>query len=144
MKVMVLVKASRDSEAGIMPSMELLAAMGKFNEELAKAGVLLAGEGLHPTSKGARVKFAGKDAGIVTRGPFDGTKELLAGFWLWKVSSLDEAIEWVKRCPNPHNEEGEIEIRPVFSAEDFGEALTPELKAQEQRLCKQIATPTAA
>jgi hypothetical protein len=119
MKVMVLVKASKDSEAGVMPSAELLAQMGKFNEELAKAGVLLAGEGLHPSAKGARVKFAGQDR-VVTCGPFGGTKELLAGFWLWQVASLDEAIAWVKRCPNPHPEECEIEIRPVFAAEDFG------------------------
>jgi hypothetical protein len=143
MKVMVLVKASKDSEAGVMPSAELLAEMGKFNEELAKAGVLLAGEGLHPSSKGARVKFAGKDR-IVTRGPFGETKELVAGFWLWQVGSLEEAITWVKRCPNPHPEEGEVEIRQVFAPEDFGEALTPELKAQEERLRARLASGAAA
>jgi hypothetical protein len=112
--------------------------MGKFNEELAKAGVLLAGEGLHPSAKGARVKFSGKDR-IVSRGPFGGTNELVAGFWLWQVGSLDEAVAWVKRCPNPHNDEGEIEIRPVLAAEDFGEAFTPELKEREERLRNKIA-----
>jgi hypothetical protein len=138
MKVMVLVKASKDSEAGVMPSQQLLAEMGKFNEELVKTGVMLAGEGLHPTSKGARVRFSGKDR-AVTHGPFSGTDQLLAGFWLWQVKSLDEAIEWVRRCPNPHDEPCEIEIRPVFEAEDFGEALTPELREQEDRLREQIA-----
>jgi hypothetical protein len=140
MKVMVLVKASRDSEAGVLPSTQLLADMGKFNEELAKAGVLLAGEGLHPTSKGARVRFSGKDR-MVIDGPFTETKELIAGFWLWQVSSLQEAIEWVKRCPNPHSEETEVEIRPVFEAADFGEAFTPELKEQEERLRVRIGKP---
>jgi hypothetical protein len=133
MKVMVLVKASKESEAGVMPSQQLLADMGKYNEELAKAGVLLAGEGLHPSAKGARVRFSGKDR-VVTHGPFAGTKDLIAGFWLWQVDSLEEAIAWLKRCPNPHNEESEIEIRQVFAAEDFGEALTPELREQETRL----------
>jgi hypothetical protein len=133
MKVMVLVKASKDSEAGIMPSTQLLADMGKFNEELVKAGVMLAGEGLHPTSKAARVRFSGKDR-MVIDGPFTETKELIAGFWLWQVSSLEEAIAWVKRCPNPQNEDTEIEIRPVFEAADFGDALTPELKEREERL----------
>ena len=133
MKVMVLVKASKDSEAGVMPSTQLLADMGKFNEELAKAGVLLAGEGLHPSSKGARVRFSGKQR-MVIDGPFTETKELIAGFWLWQVNSLEEAIAWLKRCPNPHSEETEVEIRPLFEAADFGEALTPELKAQEDRL----------
>src|SRR5205823_7054598 len=113
MKVMVLVKASKDSEAGVLPSTQLLAEMGKFNEELAQAGVMLAGEGLHPSAKGARVRFSGKDR-VVSHGPFAGTKELIAGFWLWQVNSLDEAISWVKRCPNPHNDESEIEIRQVF------------------------------
>jgi hypothetical protein len=133
MKVMVLVKASKDSEAGVMPSQQLLADMGKYNEELAKAGVLLAGEGLHPSAKGARVRFSGKDR-VVNHGPFAGTNDLIAGFWLWQVNSLEEAIAWLKRCPNPHNEESEIEIRQVFAAEDFGEALTPELREQEKRL----------
>jgi hypothetical protein len=140
MKVMVLVKASKDSEAGVMPSEQLLADMGKFNEELAKAGVMLAGEGLHPTSKGARVIFSGKDR-VVTRGPFPGTNELLAGFWIWQVSSLDEAISWVKRCPNPHNGDCELEIRQVFAAEDFGEAFTPELREQEERIREQVERP---
>lgn len=133
MKVMVIVKASRASEAGEMPSQQLLTAMGNFNEELVKAGVLLAGEGLHPSSKGARVRFSGKDR-LVVDGPFVPTTELIAGFWLWKVASLQEAIDWVKRCPNPHDEECEIEIRPVFEAADFGEALTPELRLQEERV----------
>lgn len=133
MKVMVLVKASKASEAGEMPSRELLTAMTEFNEELLKAGVLLAGEGLHPSSKGARVHFSGKDR-VVTDGPFTETKELIAGFWLWQVASLEEALDWVKRCPNPHEEDSVIEIRPVFEAEDFGEALTPELREREERL----------
>ena len=138
MKVMVIVKATRASEAGELPSTELLAAMGKYNEELAQAGILLAGEGLHPSSKGARVRFSGKDR-IVTDGPFAETKELIAGFWMWKVKSLAEAIDWVKRCPNPMAEDSEIEIRQVFAAEDFGDALTPELKEQEERLRAQVA-----
>jgi hypothetical protein len=134
MRFMVIVKASRDSEAGKMPGQELLAAMGKYNEELAKAGILLAGEGLQPSSKGARVRFSG-DRRIVTDGPFAETKELIAGFWLWRVKSKEEAIEWVKRCPNPMpGTEAEIEIRPVFEAEDFGEEFTPELRAQEERV----------
>jgi len=133
MKVMVLVKATRDSEAGIMPSQQLLADMGRFNEELVKAGVMLAGEGLHPTSKAARVRFSGPTRTVID-GPFAETKELVAGFWLWQVSSLQEAIDWVKRCPNPHPEVTEIEIRPLFDAADFGEALTPELKQREQKL----------
>jgi hypothetical protein len=143
MKVMVLVKASKDSEAGVLPSEQLLAEMGKYNEELAKAGVLLAGEGLHPSSKGARVRFSGKDR-VVTHGPFAGTKDLVAGFWLWQVNSLEEAITWVRRCPNPHNEECEIEIRQVFAAEDFGEAFTPELREQEERLREQIGNRNAS
>jgi hypothetical protein len=138
MKFMVLVKSTKSSEAGIMPSKELLTAMGKFNEELVKSGVLLAGEGLHPTSKGARVRFTG-DKRTVIEGPFAGTKDLIAGFWLWQVNSKEEAIEWVKRCPKPHNEDCEIEIRQIFEPEDFGAALTPELRAQEARLRAQTA-----
>jgi hypothetical protein len=130
MKVMVIVKATRSSEAGELPSTDLLAAMGKYNEELVEAGIMLAGEGLQPSSRGARVRFSGKER-LVTDGPFAETKELIAGFWLWKVNSLAEAIEWVKRCPNPMPEESEIEIRPVFEAEDFGDAFTPELREQE-------------
>jgi hypothetical protein len=143
MKVMVLVKANKDSEAGVLPSEQLLTEMGKFNEELAKAGVLLAGEGLHLTSRGARVEFLGK-ARVVTHGPFRGTKELIAGFWLWQVKSLEEAIEWVKRCPNPHNGESEIEIRQVFAAEDFGQALTPELQRREERLREKLESSKAS
>src|SRR5882762_4021559 len=133
MKVIVIVKASKESEAGVMPSEALLTAMGKYNEELVKAGVMLAGEGLHPSSKGARVKFSG-DKRIVTDGPFSDTKELIAGFWLWQVKSKQEAIDWLKRCPNPAGTDFEIEIRQVFEACDFGAALTPELRAQEERL----------
>jgi len=130
---MVLVKASEDSEAGVMPTEEQLAEMGKFNEEMVKAGVMLAGEGLHPSSKGARVKFSGSER-TITDGPFTETKELIAGFWLIQVKSREEAIEWIKRCPNPGPGESEIEIRQVFEAEDFGEELTPELREQEQRI----------
>jgi len=133
MRCMVLVKASKDSEAGVMPSEKLLAAMGKYNEELVKAGVMLEGEGLHPTSKGARVKFSGETRTVV-RGPFAGPKDLVAGFWMFKVRSLDEAIEWVTRCPNPMEGESEIEIRPVFEAEDFGAELTLELREAEARM----------
>lgn len=134
MRFMVIVKATPDSEAGKMPSQELLAAMGKFNEELVKAGIMLAGEGLHPSSKGARVKFAGGKQ-IVTDGPFSETKELIAGFWLWRCKSLAEAIAWAKRCPNPMpNEEGVLEIRQVFEANDFGAEFTPELREQEERI----------
>jgi len=134
MKFMVIVKATKASEAGVMPSRELLTEMGKFNEELVKAGVMLAGEGLQPSSKGARVKFSG-DNRTVIQGPFSEAKQLVAGFWLWKCNSLQEAIDWLKRCPNPMpGEEAEIEIRQVFEAEDFGENLTPELREQEQRL----------
>jgi hypothetical protein len=133
MRFMIMVKADKNSEAGIMPSKELLAEMGKYNEELARAGVLLAGEGLHPTSKGARVKFSGAQRTVID-GPFAETKELIAGFWLWQVKSKEEAIEWVKRCPMPHNTETEIEIRQVFEAEDFGPEFTPELREQEARL----------
>src|SRR5947199_6130981 len=138
MRFMSLVKASKESEAGVMPSQELLAEMGKFNEELVKAGVMLAGEGLHPTSKGARVKFSGAKR-TVTDGPFTETKELIAGFWLWQCKSKDEAIEWVKRCPNPTGAESEIEIRQVFEADDFGAEFTPELREQEERLRSQVA-----
>ncbi len=137
MRCMVLVKASKDSEAGVMPSEKLLAAMGKYNEELMKAGLMLAGEGLHPSSKGARVKFSG-DTRTVVSGPFAGQKDLVAGFWMFKVKSLDEAIEWVKRCPNPMEGESEIEIRPVFEAEDFGAELTPELREAEKRMRAQM------
>jgi hypothetical protein len=137
MKVMVIVKASKASEAGQMPSQQLLTEMGKFNEELVKAGIMLAGEGLHPSSKGARVHFSGKNR-AVTDGPFAETKELIAGFWMWKVSSLQEALDWVKRCPNPHEEECDIEIRPVFEIEDFGDAATPEVRERDARLRAQV------
>ena len=133
MKFMVMVKATADSEAGKMPSTEMLTAMGKFNEELVKAGVMLAGEGLHPTSNGKRVRFTGATRTVLD-GPFTETKELISGFWLWQCKSMEEAVEWVKRCPNPMPTESEIEIRQVFSAEDFGDALTPELREQEERL----------
>ncbi len=137
MKFMILVKADHNSEAGVMPSEQLLAEMGKYNEELVKAGVMQAGEGLHPSSKGVRVRFSGHSR-TVTDGPFAETKELVAGFWLWKCASLQEAISWVKRCPNPMLGESEIEIRQVFEAEDFGEAFTPELREQEERLRRQL------
>ena len=137
MRVMVIVKASKDSEAGVMPSTELLAEMGAFNEELVKAGIMLAGEGLQPSAKGKRVRFAGSQRTVID-GPFAETKELVAGFWIWQVKSMDEAVEWVRRCPNPMPGESEIEIRQVFEAEDFGEALTPELRAQEERLRAQV------
>jgi hypothetical protein len=132
MKVMVIVKASKDSEAGVMPSERLLREMGQFNEELVKAGLLLAGDGLHPSSKGVRVRFSGKNRSV-TDGPFAETKELIAGYWIWQVKSMEEAVAWLKRCPNPMNEDSEVEIRPVFSPEDFGEAFTPELQKQEER-----------
>ena len=138
MRVMVLVKADKNSEAGVMPSEQLLTDMGKFNEELVKAGIMLAGEGLHPSSKGARIRFSGSKRTVID-GPFAEAKELIAGFWLWQVRSMDEAIEWVKRCPNPTGQESEIEIRPVFEAEDFGAEFTPELRAQEERLRAQIS-----
>lgn len=137
MRFMVIVKASPESEAGVMPREELLAAMGAYNEELAKAGVMLAGEGLHPSSKGARVRFDGKDRTVVD-GPFAETKELIAGYWLMQTKSLQECIEWVKRCPNPMEGESEIEIRQVFEADDFGDEFTPELREQEDRIRAQI------
>jgi hypothetical protein len=139
MRFMVMVKATQDSEAGVMPSQELLTAMGRFNEELVKAGVMLAGEGLHPSAKGVRVRFSG-DRRTVIDGPFSETKELVAGFWIWQLRSLDEAIEWAKRCPNPMPGDSEIEIRPVFEADDFGAELTPELRRQEERLRAQLST----
>ncbi|MEX2194174.1 MAG: YciI family protein [Thermoleophilaceae bacterium] len=138
MRFMVLIKANEDTEAGVMPSEELLADMGKYNEEMVKAGVMLDGEGLQPSSKGARVKFSGKERSVID-GPFTEAKELIAGYWLIQTKSLDEAIEWVKRCPNPLDEEAEIEIRQVFEAEDFGDEFTPELREQEERIRAQAA-----
>src|SRR5882724_10765815 len=137
MRCLVIVKATKDSEAGVMPSQQLLTDMGKFNEELAKAGVMLAGEGLHPSSKGARIRFSGNNRTVID-GPFAETKELIAGFWLWEVKSREEAIEWVKRCPNPMMEDSEIEIRQVFDPADFGDALTPETAESERRLRAQL------
>ncbi|MGE3074534.1 MAG: YciI family protein [Dehalococcoidia bacterium] len=137
MRVMVMVKATKESEQGVMPSEQLLTEMGAYNEELVKAGIMLAGEGLKESSKGARVRFSGTSRSVID-GPFTETKELVAGFWLWEVKSMDEAIEWVKRCPNPMEGESEIEIRQVFEAEDFGEEFTPELREQEERLRAQI------
>jgi len=134
---MVLVKATKDSEAGVMPSTELMAAMGDFNEQLVKAGVMLAGEGLHPSARGKRVQFSGSRRTVVD-GPFAETKELVAGFWLWEVKSMDEAVEWVRRCPNPMPGDSEIEIRPLFEAADFGAEFTPELQAQEDRLRAEV------
>lgn len=138
MRVMVIVKANKDSEAGVMPSQELLAQMGNFNEELVKAGVMLAGEGLHPSSKGKRVRFSGAKRTVID-GPFAETKELVAGFWVWKVKSMDEAIEWARKCPNPHPGESELEIRPIFEAADFGDEFTSEAREQEERLRAKIA-----
>lgn len=138
MKVMVIVKASKASEAGEMPDTQLLADMGKFNEELVKAGIMLAGEGLHPTSRGKRVHFSGKERTVID-GPFAETKELIAGYWIWQVKSMDEAIAWVKRCPNPMLEDSEIEIRPAFEVEDFAESMTPELRAHDEKLRAQLA-----
>ena len=137
MRVMVLVKATSESEAGKMPSTEMFAAMGRFNEELVKAGVMLAGEGLHPSVKGKRVQFSGSRRGVVD-GPFAETKELVAGFWLWQVKSMEEAVEWVRRCPNPMESDSEIEIRPLFEAADFGVEFPPELQAQEERLRAEV------
>lgn len=138
MRVMVIIKAAKDSEAGVLPDEKLLTEMGQFNEELVKAGVMLAGEGLHPSSKGARVRFSAEKRSVID-GPFAETKELIAGFWIWQVKSMDEAIEWVKRCPNPMGSESEVEIRQVFEAEDFGAEFTPELREQEERLRAKIA-----
>ena len=139
MRFMVMIRATQDSEAGIMPDEKLLADMGRFNEELVKAGVMLAGEGLKPSSKGARVRFSGKSRTVID-GPFVETKELIAGYWLWQCKSLDEAIEWVKRAPNPFpNQDSEVEIRPLFELEDFGEEFTPELRKQEERVRAQAA-----
>ncbi len=137
MRVMVMIKANEESEAGVMPSEQLLREMGAFNEELVKAGVMLAGDGLKPSSAGARVRFSGSQRTVID-GPFAETKELIAGYWIWQVASLDEAIAWVKRCPNPMGVESEIEIRPLFEAEDFGEEFTPELREQEERLRAQM------
>ena len=139
MRVMVMVKATKESETGVMPSTEMLTAMGAFNEELVKAGVMLAGEGLHPSSKGARVLFSGNSRTVID-GPFAETKELVAGFWLWQVRSMEEAIEWVRRCPNPMTSDSEIEIRRIFDAEDFGAAMTPELREREEQLRQQMDT----
>ncbi len=138
MRVMVIIKATKNSEAGVMPSEEMFAEMGKYNEELVKAGIMLAGDGLHPSSKGKRVHFSGGER-TVTDGPFAETKELIAGFWMWKVKSMEEAVEWVRRCPNPMpGEDSEIEIRPLFEMEDFGEEFTPELREQEDRLRSEL------
>jgi hypothetical protein len=138
MRVMVLVKATKDSESGVMPTEQELTEMGQFNEQLVKAGVLVAGEGLHPSSKGKRIKFSGSSRTVVD-GPFSETKELVAGFWVWQVKDMDEAVEWAKRCPNPMRSESEIEIRPVFESEEFGDNLTPELREQEARLRAETA-----
>jgi hypothetical protein len=137
MRVMVLVKANEESESGVLPSTELLAAMGEYNEELVKAGIMLDGEGLHPSSKGARIQFSGDQRSVID-GPFTETKELIAGYWIWQVRDLDEAIEWAKRCPNPTGAESVLELRPVFEADDFGDNLTPELREQEDRLRTQM------
>jgi len=141
MRVMVIIKATEESEAGVMPSEKLLSEMGKFNEELVKAGVMLAGEGLHPTSKAKRVRFSGAKRTVID-GPFPETKELIAGYWIWKVNSIDEAVEWVKRCPNPMNVEEDVDIRPIFEASDFGEELTPELKNLQERLRSKLEEQT--
>jgi hypothetical protein len=138
MRCMIIIKANHDTEAGVMPSEQLLADMGRYNEELVKAGIMLAGEGLHPSSRGARVRFSGTARSVVN-GPFAETRELIAGFWLWQVRDLAEAVEWAKRCPNPTGAESVIEIRPVFEAEDFGAEFTPELREQEERLRAEIA-----
>ena len=138
MRFMVIVKASKDSEAGVMPATELLAAMGKYNEQLVKAGIMLAADGLQPSSKGKRVRFSGETRSVID-GPFSETKELIAGFWIWQVRSMEEAVEWLKRCPNPHCEDSEVEIRPLFEAEDFGENLTAEAKERDQRLRQELA-----
>jgi hypothetical protein len=140
---MVIVKATEESEAGVMPSEQLLTDMTKFNEELVDAGVMLAGEGLHPSSKAKRVRFSGAKR-TVTDGPFPETKELIAGFWIWKVKSIEEAVEWVKRCPNPMNVESDVDIRPIFEAEDFGGELTPEVREREKRMRSQIEKQTGS
>ena len=137
MRVMVMVKANADTESGAPPDTEMLTQMGAYNEELVKAGIMLSGEGLHPSSKGVRILFSGDQRNVVD-GPFTETKELVAGYWLWQVRDMDEAIEWARRCPNPTGEEGVLELRPVFEAEDFGDSLTPELREQEERLRSQI------
>ena len=139
---MVIVKATKDSEAGVLPSKELIEAMGKYNEELVKAGIMLAGDGLKPSSKGRRVRFSGSKRTVLD-GPFAETKELIAGYWIWQVRSMEEAVEWLKRCPNPMPDESEVEIRPVYEAADFGENLTPEAREQERRLREQIAARKA-
>src|SRR5438045_3411145 len=136
MRVMVMVKANKDSEAGVMPSEQMLREMGNFNEELVKAGIMLAGDGLHPSSKGAKVRFTGTQRTVID-GPFTEAKELIAGYWIWQVKSLDDAIEWAKRCPNPTGEESELELRPLFEAQDFGAEFTPELREQEARVWEQ-------
>jgi hypothetical protein len=138
MRVMVMVKATKSSEAGEMADRQLLAEMGNYNEELVKAGIMVAGEGLHPSSKGKRVRFSGPNRTVID-GPFAETKELIAGYWLWQVTSMDEAVEWLKRCPNPHNEVTDVEIRPLFEADDFGEEFTPELREQEERIRQHAA-----
>ena len=138
MRVMVIVKATAESEAGVMPTEQLMADMGRYNEELVKAGIMLAGEGLHPSRKGKRVRFSGSQRTVID-GPFAETRELIAGYWMWQVRSMEEAVEWVRRCPNPMLSDSEIEIRPVFEAADFGEAFTPELQQQEERLRAQLA-----
>jgi hypothetical protein len=142
MRVMVIVKATADSEAGAMPSEQLLTEMGQYNEQLVKAGIMLAGDGLHPSSKGVRVRFLGKNRSVVD-GPFAETKELIAGYWIWQVRDMDEAIEWVRRCPNPMPGDSEIEIRRVFEAEDFGPQFTPELRAREERVWAEAAANAA-
>jgi hypothetical protein len=139
MRVMVIIKANKDSEAGVLPSEKLLSEMTDFNEELVRAGVMLAGEGLHPSSKGVRIRFSGGKQSVID-GPFTETKELIAGYWIWQVKSMDEAVEWVKRCPNPDGTDGDIEIRPIFEAEDFGAEFTPELREREERLRARAAT----
>jgi hypothetical protein len=141
MRFMVLIKANKDSEAGVMPNEQLLTAMGNYNDELIKAGVMVAGDGLHPSSKGARIKFSGEKRTVID-GPFTEAKELIAGYWIWQVNSKQEAIEWVKRCPNPMGGDSEIEIRQVFEADDFGTEFTPELRAQEERQRAQMAAKT--
>jgi hypothetical protein len=143
MKVMVIVKATRSSEAGVMPSEQLLADMGKYNEELVKAGIMLAGDGLHPSAKGKRIRFSGAKRSVIG-GPFAETKELIAGYWIWQVRTMDEAVEWARRCPNPMpGEESELEIRPIFAAEDFGAEFTPELREQEERLRREVERRTS-